>query len=145
MTSLNTLRLVSAKRKPLSNPTLQRRHKLARKLAEQIEVARAYTEGRSHTVTRTKLITTADGIRQTVESARRVKEWFWSVEGGKVNLSVRYGSKPLELAKGKNAIELNQASEIVPTLELIKNAVVAGELDEVIAAASNKLREGFKK
>jgi hypothetical protein len=62
-----------------------------------------------------------------------------------VNLSVRYGSKPLELAKGKNAIELNQASEIVPTLELIKNAVVAGELDEAIAAASNKLREGFKK
>jgi hypothetical protein len=58
---------------------------------------------------------------------------------------VRYGSKPLELAKGKNAIELNQASEIVPTLELIKNAVVAGELDEAIAAASNKLREGFKK
>jgi hypothetical protein len=62
-----------------------------------------------------------------------------------VNLSVRYGSKPLELAKGKNAIELNQASEIVPTLELIKSAVVAGELDEAIAAASNKLREGFKK
>jgi hypothetical protein len=62
-----------------------------------------------------------------------------------VNLSVRYGSKPLELAKGKNAIELSQASEIVPTLELIKSAVVAGELDEAIAAASNKLREGFKK
>jgi hypothetical protein len=62
-----------------------------------------------------------------------------------VNLSVRYGSKPLELAKGKNAIELNQSSELVPTLQLIKDAVVAGELDEAIAAASHKLREGFKK
>lgn len=43
MTSLNTLRLVSAKKKPLTNPTLQRRHKLARKLAEQIEVAKVLT------------------------------------------------------------------------------------------------------
>ena len=62
-----------------------------------------------------------------------------------MNLSVRYGSKPLELAKGKNAIELSQSSELLPTLQLIKDAVVAGELDEAIAAASHKLREGFKK
>jgi hypothetical protein len=51
----------------------------------------------------------------------------------------------LELAKGKNAIELNQPSELVPTLQLIKDAVVAGELDDAIATASHKLREGFKK
>ena len=100
---------------------------------------------RTYTASRTKLITNAEGVRETVASARRVKEWFWVVEGGKVNLSLRYGSKPLELAKGKNAIELNQPSELVPTLQLIKDAVVAGELDEAIAAASNKLREGFKK
>ena len=145
MTSLNTLRLISAKKKPLTNPTLQRRHKLARKLAEQIEVAKAHAEGRTYTASRTKLITNADGVRETVASARRVKEWFWAVEGGKVNLSVRYGSKLLELAKGKNAIELSQPSELVPTLQLIKDAVVAGELDDAIATASHKLREGFKK
>ncbi len=36
-------------------------------------------------------------------------KWLISIDG-KINLVVRYGSKPLEFAKGKNAIEL--ASEV---------------------------------
>ena len=33
--------------------------------------------------------------------------------------------------------------DLVPTLELIKTAVVNGELDTQIDAAANKLRDGF--
>ena len=33
---------------------------------------------------------------------------------------------------------------MVPTLELLKGAVLAGELDAQIDAASDKLREGFR-
>jgi TRAP-type mannitol/chloroaromatic compound transport system substrate-binding protein len=58
---------------------------------------------------------------------------------------VRYGAKVLELAKGKNAIEIASADELVPTLSLIKQAVEDGSLDAQIEAASNKLRSGFKK
>jgi hypothetical protein len=36
-------------------------------------------------------------------------------------------------------------AELVPTLELIKQAVEAGELDAQIEAAALKLREGFVK
>ena len=51
----------------------------------------------------------------------------------------------LELVKGKNAIEVASASELVKTLEVVKAATVAGELDAAIEAASAKLRDGFVK
>ena len=54
-----------------------------------------------------------------METIKRVKEWFWISESGKIMLSVRYGSKTLELAKGKNAIErrdiLTSTGTLIPT------------------------------
>ncbi len=55
------------------------------------------------------------------------------------------GSKVLELAKGKNAVELGNKDELIQTLAMLKEAVIAGELDEAINAASDKLRSGFVK
>ena len=49
------------------------------------------------------------------------------------------------LAKGKSSIEMATVDDLVPTLELVKKAVEAGELDAQIEAASIKLREGFGK
>jgi hypothetical protein len=60
-------------------------------------------------------------------------------------LSVRYGARLLELAKGKFAVELASEKELVPTLEIIKAAVLNGELDAAMEVASTKLRSGFKK
>jgi hypothetical protein len=58
---------------------------------------------------------------------------------------VRYGSKTLELAKGKNAIELGTQDELIETLALLQQVVIGGELDEAINTASDKLRAGFAK
>ncbi len=52
-------------------------------------------------------------------------------------------SEVLELAKGKVAVEVGAEKDLVPTLELIKTAVLNGELDTQIDAAANKLRLGF--
>ncbi len=145
MTALHTLKFVSAKKSVLSNPVHQRRIKLARKLAEQIEVAKAAGEGRVHTVARSKMITNSEGVREAISTTRKVKEWFWATESGKVNVAVRYGSKVIELVKGKNAIELASTADLVPTLQLVRDAVIAGELDEAISSASEKLKKGFKR
>ena len=69
-------------------------------------------------------------------------QWF-TTESGKLALSVRYGTKVLELARGKVAVEVGGEKDLVPTLELIKTAVLNGELDTQIDAAANKLRDGF--
>jgi hypothetical protein len=60
-------------------------------------------------------------------------------------LNIRYGARKIEISKGKSAVEIASAADLVPTLELIKRAVEAGELDVQIEAASIKLREGFVK
>jgi hypothetical protein len=44
---------------------------------------------------------------------------------------------------GKVAVEVGGEKDLVPTLELIKTAVLNGELDTQIEAAANKLRDGF--
>jgi hypothetical protein len=74
----------------------------------------------------------------------RIKAWWWTGEKGETLLSIFYGSKTLELAKGRTAIEVANA-ELITTLDIVIQAVQNAELDSQIDAASNKLREGFKK
>jgi hypothetical protein len=64
---------------------------------------------------------------------------------GHCHVSIFYGSKVVELAKGKNSVELADQAELIPTLELLKQAVEAGELDAAIEAVSGQLRSAFKK
>ena len=45
---------------------------------------------------------------------------------------MRYGSKPLEFAKGKNAIELGSEAEVADVLTKVREAVELGELDALI-------------
>ena len=45
---------------------------------------------------------------------------------------MRYGSKPLEFAKGKNAIELATEAEVADVLAKVREAAENGELDALI-------------
>jgi hypothetical protein len=146
MSALSKLKLVNSKRSRTVSPIVHRRNKLIAKITEQIELAVAQKEGRLYAPKKLKTFTNADtGERRTIETTKRVKEWFWKAESGNINFSVRYGSKVIELAKGKNAVEVANTDELVSTLSLIKDAVTAGELDEAVNNASNKLRAGFSK
>ena len=80
-----------------------------------------------------------------MESTKRVKQWWFATENGKLAINLRYGARMLELAKGKFAIEVASEKELLPTLEALKTIAAAGELDLQIEAASIKLREGFGK
>tara|TARA_B110000046_G_C12876457_1_gene348294 strand:+ start:470 stop:748 length:279 start_codon:yes stop_codon:yes gene_type:complete len=76
---------------------------------------------------------TDEQSKQTkVEVAKRVKRWWTASVDGKINLVVRYGSKPLEFAKGKNAIELASETEVAYTLRKVLEAAELGELDALI-------------
>ncbi len=146
MSALAKLKLVNSKRSRTVSPIIHRRNKLVVKITEQIELATAQKDGRMYAPKKLKTVTNADtGERRTIETTKRVKEWFWNSDSGKINFSVRYGSKVIELAKGKNAVEVANTDELISTLSLIKDAVTAGELDEAINTASDKLRSGFSK
>ena len=49
----------------------------------------------------------------------------------------------LMVIENKPALKVGWEKDLVPTLELIKTAVLYGELDTQIEAAANKLRDGF--
>ena len=144
MSFIAKLKLVASKRERNLSPIVVRRNKLAAKIEEQLQLATAQKDGRLYAPKRIKNITNSEGERVAVETTKRVKEWYWTTSSNKINLCVRYGSKTLELSKGKNAIELSTSDELLSTLALLKDAVIAGELDEAINTASIKLREGFK-
>ena len=145
MATLATLKLSTAI-KPTHMPAVQvRRNKLAKRLWEQAELAKAQQAGIQFTPTKFRTVVENDtGLRKQVEVNKRIKQWWFTTDSGKLALSVRYGARLLELAKGKFAVELASEKELVSTLEIIKAAVLAGELDAAIDAASNKLRDGFQ-
>ncbi|QWE23678.1 hypothetical protein FD975_06590 [Polynucleobacter sp. AP-Jannik-300A-C4] len=86
------------------------------------------------------------GERVTVETIKRIKEWFWITSDNKINLAIKYGAKTLPLnKKGANAIEITNGTELIGTLNKLKEAVIAGEFDDAIAEVSNETRKAFKK
>ena len=146
MSAFNGLKLVTAKRPQLASPIVQRRNKLSSQLWEQIEFARASAEGKTYAPLRMRTVTDKQtGERKTVESAKRVKQWWFGADTGRVCLQVRYGTRVLELAKGKNSIDVGSSAELLTVLETVKKCVELGELDAQIDAASAAVRARFAK
>ena len=144
MSTLAQLKLSNIKRSAQLSPIEHRRNKLAKKIGEQILLVQAQAAGETYTQKRYKIQRNEDGSSRTVEVAKRVRQWWWAAEGGRVCLNIRYGSKVLELAKGKSTVEVANNDELIGTLSLIQSAVTAGELDAQIEAASGAVRKGFK-
>ena len=136
-TLLSTLKLVTATRATHVSPVIQRRQKLIAKIDEQICLATAAMDGTEFKPTKFKNVVNAEtGETEYKQVAKKLRTWWWRNEAGKVNLVVRYGARIIELAKGKNSIELDNLAAVLPTLDLIKKAVEAGELDEAITKVS---------
>ena len=120
MSAFNGLKLVAAKRPQTASPIVQRRNKLSNQLWEQIELARASSEGKTFAPIRLRNIKDKlTGERKTIEAAKRIKQWWFVAENGKVCLQVRYGTRVLELAKGKNSIEVGSGTELLAVLETV--------------------------
>jgi len=146
MSTLDRLKLSTAK-KPAHIPTVVfRRNKLSSKLWEQIQLAKSQIDGTTFAVKKFRTIKDKEtGLRKSVEVNKRLREWWFKNEQGKVCVSVKYGTKVIELAKGKHSVEVSSADELVKALSTIKQAVEAGELDSQIELASGALKAGFRK
>jgi hypothetical protein len=146
MGELDKLNWVAATRTSHLNPQQQRRQKLAAKIDEQIQLTAAKMNGEPYAPTRRKkIVNPATGETTQIDAPRRIKAWWWTGDNGRLLLTIRYGAKVLEWSKHKNAIELSDLSAVVDALTLIKQAVLQGELDAQITAASGQCRKGFNK
>ena len=128
MTVLDTLNFVAFNPLQNNNPIAVRRRKLIAKIDEQIQLS----ANKDYTPTQHKWVTDEHGNQRKVEVSKRVKRWWTASVDGKINLVVRYGSKPLEFTKGKNAIELASETEVADVLAKVREAAENGELDALI-------------
>jgi hypothetical protein len=145
MSALAKLKLVSFQAQGRS-PMNLRRNKLTGKIGDQIAYAKAANAGEIYAAKRVKFVTDSEsGERKQVEISTRVKPWWSTAANGKLVIALRYGAKPIEITKGKNAIEVTDMDDLIATLEIIKQAVQAGELDTQIEQVSGALRAGFAK
>jgi hypothetical protein len=146
-TVLSSLKVINAVKQVANDSTQFRREKLCKKLDEQINLAIAVSEGNTYTVKRQRNIKDKEsGLTTTVEVNKRVRQWwFVNRDTNKVALQLRYGTKVIEFAKGKNAIEVNSGEELITTLQKLRTATMNGELDECINTASLLVKARFKK
>ena len=143
---LTGLKLTAAKQPANVGDEQVRRIKMVKRLVEQRELATAVAAGVAYRPEKTRTVKDdATGERKTVVVNKRVKQWWFATDDNRIALTVRYGSQILELARGKFSVDVLNLDQLVPTIDVLIQAVRAGELDTQIAAAAGTLKRGFKR
>lgn len=144
MSILKSLKLTTAKP---ANPGASEhsfRTKLLRYLEEQRALAEAEIAGMPFQATKKVTRTNEAGEKVRVDAPRQVRKGWFTDATGKMFFQLRYGSKPLELAKGMNAVEVGQRDALSGVISSIIEAVNTGELDAQLKAAIAERKAGFK-
>ncbi|NDB61820.1 hypothetical protein EB001_25780 [bacterium] len=128
MSTLKALNIVALPKLSKSDPTLQRRVKLLTQLEQQRELA----ANPNFVVLTQKWVKQEDGSRALVDKQKRVKKWWVVDMSGVCFFTVRYGSKLLELDKGKAAITVGNKENLVGVIEVVIGAVKNGEFDTLL-------------
>ena len=146
MAIIASLKVTNADRPRQLPVIVQRRNKLINALHDQLELARAEAEGREYLKTRRRHVKNpVTGEYAEAIVSRKPRAWYWTDDHGKVYISLRYGTRVIEMAKGKSAIEVGELKQLVPTIEALRRAVAGGELDAQIDAAGAEVSSRFAK
>ena len=129
MSVLKTLNFVVATKRS-NDPSVLRRAKLLAQLRQQ----RSLAENPMFIVVTQRWRKGEDGEKRLVERQKRVKRWWYVDPLGNCYLTINYGSRRLELDKGKSAIAVGGKDNLVATIDAVIAAVEAGELDAAISA-----------
>jgi hypothetical protein len=144
MSILKSLKLAAATQSNSGNSEFAFREKLLRYLEEQKALVDAEVIGKPYAPTRRVSKTNDAGEAVRVEVPRRVRKGWFTDASGKMFFQLRYGSKPLEIAKGMNAVEVQDLAETSTVIRTIIDAVNAGELDAQLKSAIAERKAAFK-
>ena len=115
------LKLVAFTKPSHANPILARRHRLVRRLGQQLAM-----------------------ISGTNDTALPRSSWIWLDESGTYFLSINYGRDPIEIKKGMYAIQCENLEAAKQAMMTIKDMALKGELDDQLAKISASIRAKFK-
>ena len=137
MIQLADVKLVSAVRPTFQDPVALKRSKFILRVSEQLEIANHLMKGEQIPFT-----SFHDPI--SLKRPRKVSPWWWTDKDGKYLMTIKYGSKVIELAKGKSAVQAETLEQIIEVLKGLKLATSNGELDLHLTQASELIRKKFK-
>lgn len=109
---------------------------------EQIKIAKADLSGETYTNIRHRVVKDADGAREKIEAKVVPRRMFWKADDGRWLVGLRYGGRiPVELSPSKPSIVAGaDIKDVVAVLEVVREAVNAGEADEAIHVAAGKAK-----
>ena len=140
MASLSDLKF-STQAKPLhKDPVVIRRTKFMERINEQIVLVGRSIEG--HQAPNPVVVETQDLGGGMVQ--KQTSTWWWKEKTGRYLLAFKYGSKTLELSKGKPSVQCESLQEVKKVLETVFAAADKGELDALLMTAGTELRKRFK-
>ena len=141
--SLKSLKLAAAAPAVAIDPLQRGRDKLVAYLMDQQSLAAAKANGDQFAPTRLVKRKNEAGDTVVVEAPRHVRRGWFRGADGNLYFQVRYGSKPLDLGKGVNAVVLQTIREVPAAADSLIAAVKSGELDEQLRVASEARRAVF--
>jgi hypothetical protein len=130
--ALKSLTFAPLPKQTSSDPVVERRNKLITRLQQQIALA----NDPGYVIPRQKWVKGENGLKELRELPKKVKPWWRTDGAGNIVFLVRYGARPIELAKGMHAIMVGKKDKLVPTIEQVIAATEAGELDAALSQMS---------
>lgn len=145
MGNLEKLKLVDATWYQANTPEAAMRAKMVDALNRQIEAAEAMLKGELFQRRRQGWVEdTETGTKVLKDLPVRFRPRYWRDEKGGYLVEIRYGNKRLELKPKLSTVQVGAADNLVPTLALIRDAVLAGELDKQLEAAKGRYGKKLK-
>lgn len=145
MSVLEKLKVVAIVPKRAVSVEQERRNKLARKLDEQLKLAEAKLGGPTYERTKFHWHTDENGDRKRITRSVRLREWWTTSHTGTIQFALRYGATPVEIQKGRTAVEVAKLEELPATIKLLMRAVIDGELDDAIRFAATSRAPKLKR
>ena len=122
------LNFVSLPKNFRNDPVMKRREKMLSQLEQQRNLA----QDPSFTIVQQRWVKDENGVKQPVERHKQIKRWWLRNGMGDCLLIIRYGSRVLELQKGKAAIDVGGEANLVAVIEEIMRMTKEGELDALL-------------
>jgi hypothetical protein len=122
------LNFVSLPKNFRNDPVMKRREKMLSQLEQQRNLAM----DPSYTIVQQRWVKDENGVKQPVERHKQIKRWWLRNGMGDCLLIIRYGSRVLELQKGKAAIDTGGEANHVSVIEEIMRMTKEGELNGLL-------------
>ena len=146
MTLPKSLRLTQAERPRYYDPVSNRRRKFIEKLDEQLMGFIQEGDGKSPSRKIQRRMRDKDtGVLVLRELDQIIKPWWWKGSDGSYYIRLKYGSRPLELAKGKSAIQADNRQSLEGMMRDLISAVQSGDLDSHLRESAEAIRSKFKR